>query len=275
MTEKSFIAYQNEPVKAMKKLKLQLAASKRIVKDNGLTMFSITGKQQGGKSSYAMLILNEVYGGDVEQVMSHIVFTIEDFTKILRGALDGGYRERCILWDDASLTGSAARWMVDPKMVMYLSGLGDTLGIATKSLILTSPNGDLVKAFRSYPKYKIMISNGRHKYDRVARGYWIGKSPMEQRYCQVEFEDAYDTRIPFYERYAEKRKELSLMAVRNMEALMNNTDSSSAIPEHKPTIKERVEELRRDLEAGVFGNMTFKAVCKANRINYGTAKNYV
>lgn len=220
MTEpQSWIDLQNEPTKALSGVDLKLAASRRIRDDSGLTMISVTGKQQSGKSSYALLILYEIYNGDVDVIMNHVVFSIEEFTSKIRNAIEGGYRERCILWDDASCAGSASRWVVDPKSVMYLSALGDTLGVSTKSLILTSPSSDFVKAFRNYAKYKVIISNGRHKYDRVARGYWIGKSPMEQRWCSQEFVDRFDTRVPFYETYAKKRKELSLNVVKSMDSL--------------------------------------------------------
>lgn len=267
--ERTWFEIQNEPVKAMRKLNLHLAASRRIRDDNGLTMLSITGKQQGGKSTYAMWILWELYNHDIDEVMKHIVFKIEDFTKLISDAIHGGYRERCIVWDDASITGSAAKWTVDPKGVMYLAGLGDTLGIATKSVIMTSPSGDMIKAFRNYAKYKVVITQGRHKKDRIAKGYWIGKSPMDQRYCSAIFADQYMTDFPAYERYAEKRKEISLLAIKNLNDVMDTGESAPP----KLTIKERILELRRDLEAGVFGNMTLKEVCRANKINYGTALN--
>lgn len=269
MKDKSWLEIQSEPVNDLKKRKLRLGASKRIRDDSGLTMFSITGKQQGGKSSYGMLILWEMYHGNVDEIMRHIVFTIEDFTKLISDAINGGYREKCIMWDDASITGSAAKWTVDPKGVMYLAGLGDTLGVATKSVIMTSPSGDMIKAFRNYAKYKIVISQGRHRFDRIARGYWIGKSPMEQRYCSLEFQDNYDVRIPFYERYAAVRKEISLLAIKNLnEAIKPIEENTQPI-----TKAERAKELYRDFIAGVFGDMSYKAVCLANKIPYSTAMN--
>lgn len=237
MINASWIDIQNAPVSEMRKLNLRLAASKRIRDDNGLTLLSITGKQQGGKSSYGMLILWELYKGDVNEIMKHIVFTIEDFTKIISNAINGGYREKCIMWDDASITGGAAKWTVDPKGVMYLAGLGDTLGIATKSVIMTSPSGDMIKAFRNYTKYKVVIGQGRHKYDRIAKGYWIGKSPMEQRYCSLEFTDEYDTRVPFYERYAAVRKEISLLAIKNLNDAMQ--------PEEKQNLNTEASWIER------------------------------
>jgi hypothetical protein len=130
----------------------------------------------------------------------------------------------------------------------------------------------MIKAFRNYSKYKVVIANGKHKYDRVARGYWIGKSPMDQRYCSAVFEDYYDTRIPFYEIYAKKRKEISLTAVRNMKSLNQRVDNAEPITK-KISIKDRARELYRDWKAGVFGEMTLVAIAKAHKIDYGYIRN--
>jgi hypothetical protein len=274
MSEKTWIQIQNEPIKELKKKDLKLAASKRIMNDNGLTLLSVTGNQQSGKSSYGMCILSEMYDNNVDEIMKHIVMSSKDFTILVESAIEGGYKEKCIMWDDLSVGASAATWITDPLMVKYLGGLGDTLGIATKGLILTSPSGDMIKAFRNYSKYKVLIGNGSSKYQRVARGYWIGKSPMEQRWCSSEFEDVYDTRMPFYEIYAQKRKEISLSAVKNMKKIHQEDGVTTEV--HKPvTIKDRALEIIRDWKAGVFGeNVTLLSLAKAHKINYGTMKNY-
>jgi len=269
----SWIQIQNKPLKEMRKLNLQLAASRHIRDDNGLTFFSVTGNQQSGKSSYGMCILAELYQNNEDEIMNHIVMSAKDFTEVIDKALTEGFRHKCIMWDDASVSGSAATWMTNPKLVMYLAALGDTLAVATKSIILSSPSGDMIKAFRNYQKYLVQITKGRNKYDRVAKAYFIGRSPMQQRWCSSVFEDQFDTRIPFYERYAQKRKEISLTAVRNMKSMFNEQAE-----EDKPrpiTIADKAKELYRDWQAGVFGDMTFKNVCISNKIKPGYARNVV
>jgi len=270
---KTWVQIQNEPIKALKKLDLQLAGSKHIRDDTGLTFYNITGNQQSGKTAYGLHILSELYEYDEDAVLAQIAMSAKPFARLITDALEGNYRHKCIMWDDMSVSGSAATWISDPKFVKALAGLGDTLGVATKSIILTSPSGDMIKAFREYFKYKITIHNGSGKYGRIARGYFFGKSPMDQKYCSSIFEDVYDTRIPFYERYALMRKDISLKAATE---LMKMTQEGNNTEEKAPklTIKERVFELRRDLEAGVYGNMTFKQLCFAHQINYRTAVNY-
>jgi len=222
----SWIEIQKQPIKEMQGIDLHLCGSRHIRDDNGLTFYSVTGNQQSGKSAYGMCILSEVYGHNEDDVMAHIVMSVKEFTEIIDKALTEGFRHRCIMFDDASVTGSAATWITDPKLVMYLAALGDTLAVATKSIILTSPSGDMIKAFRNYQKYIIQIGTGKHKYDRIAKAYFIGKSPMMQRWCSSRFEDVFDTRIPFYERYAQKRKEISLETVRNMKEMLNHTETN-------------------------------------------------
>ena len=274
MTEElNWLQIQKKPIKDMRKLNLILEGSKHIRDDNGLTFYSITGNQQSGKSGYGMNILSELYEFDEDKIMDQIVMTAKEFTEKIDDALTNRYRHRCIMWDDASVTGSAAKWMTDPKMVMYLAALGDTLAVATKSIILTSPSGDMVKAFRNYQKYIIQIvyKNTNH---RLANSYFIGKSPMMQRWCRTAFVDQFDVRIPFYLRYAQKREALSLKAVRDMKSIFsdNNTPTEKT---RKITIGDKARELYRDWQAGVFGDMSFKKICQANKINYSYASNVV
>lgn len=214
-----WIKRQKAPVKEMQKMKLRMKGSQHIRDDNGLTFYSVTGNQQSGKSAYGMCILSELYNNDADAILNQVVMTAKEFAEKIDDALTNKFRHKCIMWDDASVTGSAAKWMTDPKMVMYLAALGDTLAVATKSIIMTSPSGDMTKAFRNYQKYIIQISMGRHLYDRNAKAYFIGKSPMAQRWCRAEFTDPFDVRLPFYQRYAEKRENLSLQAVKDMKGM--------------------------------------------------------
>ena len=265
----SWIQIQNKPIKEMQKLNLQLAGSRHIRDDSGLTIYSVEGNQQGGKTTYCQNILYELYRGDVDKIMDMTVMGTEGFINKIDDALQNNYRHRCILWDDMSVEGSASLWVDDPKLVRYLAALGDTLGVATKGLLMSSPNGDMIKAFRSYQKYIVMIGAGRHKFDRVARGYFIGKSPMKQRYCSPVFEDEYDIRVPFYERYATKRRELSIDAVKKMRAL--STANAEQITPKKITKTDLAQEYVRKFKAGVYKGVfgTMKDLAKFTNKEHG------
>lgn len=267
--DESWIKIQNEPARQLRKLPLKLASSRHIRDDTGLTIISITGNQQGGKTTYGLWTLFELFNGDVDEILKHIAMSAEDFSTLIENAIIGKYRMRCVMWDDLSVEASAATWMTNPLQVKRLGALGDTLGIATKSIILTSPSGDMIKAFRSYYKYIVQICDGRGKYDRFARGYKIGRSPMDQRNCSSVFEDHYDIRVPFYEIYARKRREISLKAVLDMK----KSKEEHKEQEHKLTKTEIAKEKYRDWLAGVFGDVTLKQVSKIIGLPYSTMCN--
>lgn len=224
---KNFKQIQNGCLKNVNPAKLELALSRRIYYDRGLTGATIQGAQQTGKSSYAMTVMYELYNGDVDEIFKHTVFSIQELVKLLQGAINRRERLLCILWDDASVGGSASHYNTDRKLVQYLSALGDTLGIVTKSLLMTSPSGDLIKSFRNYNFYKVQIGFGRHEHDRIARGYKKGMSPYGQPYYSLQFEDTFDTRIPFYDRYYKLREELSLSTLKTMDSFFKPSDKQS------------------------------------------------
>lgn len=272
----SFKVIQNKPVMKLNSTKLNLALSRHIRDRPGLVGASITGRQQSGKSAYALMVMYELYQGNIDEIFKHIVFNIQDLTELLNDAIQKNERMICILWDDSSVSGGAGMYNIDRQLVQYLSAMGDTMGLATKGILLTSPSGDIVKAFRNYNFYKVQVHFGKHKYDRIARGYEFGSSPFGQRWVRTSFEDSYDVRIPFYERYYALRKQLSISTLTNMDTFINSSSENQEEEPPKPKmIKDIVAELHRDWEAGVFGEMTFKDICKAHKINYRTAVNCV
>lgn len=238
---KSFIDIQQEPVKALSKVKLNLVMSRRIRDDRGLTGASIMGGQQTGKTSYALLSMYELFQGDVDKVLDHVVFNPRDLALKIGTAIKKKKRMVSVLWDDASVKGQAAQWQADRKLVMFLSGLGDTMGIATKSLLISSPSGDLIKAFRNYDFYRVRIMFGRGNYDRIAKGYKWGTLPSGDRYFSPAWTDNYDTRVAFYERYAKIRQDISLSAVQSFDEYfgMNEEDTEVGVSKLDPYTGER------------------------------------
>ena len=230
---KSFKEIQNAPMRNLINVELGFCLSRYIVDKPGLVGASITGKQQSGKSVYALQVLSELYQFDEEKIFQHIVFSIKDLTTLLRNAIKRRERLLCVLWDDASVHGAASRYNSDRALVQYLSALGDTLGIAVKGILMTSPSGDLIKAFRQYNFYKVQIGFGQHKYDRIARGYLKGTSPYGQPYYSRIYEDFYDVRSPIYQRYYEMRESLSLSVLDEMDAMLEKQTHSKKVYERK------------------------------------------
>lgn len=265
-----FKAIQNAPVRRLAHADLKLQLSRLIRDRNGLVGCHIRGRQQSGKSSYALLAMYELYQGNVDAVLKHTVFSIKGLTELLNNAVKNDERMICVLWDDASVQGSAGQYNINRELVQYVSAMGDTMGLATKGIILTSPSGDIIKAFRNYDFYKAEVHQGRGKYDRFVKGYTYGMSPKGQRWCRLEFKDNYDTRVPFYDRYYKLRKQLSVSTLADMNTFLNKQE-----PQPKETKGEKAVRLHRDYKAGVFGDLTFKEVCIANGLSPQSAKSMV
>jgi hypothetical protein len=220
-----FKEIRDAPIKRVDKDKLALCLSRHIYGDRGLTGASIIGKQQTGKSAYALTVMYELYNGNVDDVLKHTVFSIRGLANLLQNAMDNHDKMICVLWDDASVGGSASHYNTDRKLVQYLSALGDTLGIATKGLLMTSPSSDLIKAFRQYDFYKVAIGFGRHENERIARGYTRHISPYGQESFTHVYEDTFDARIPFYQKYYNMREQLSISTIANMRSLLDECDN--------------------------------------------------
>lgn len=223
-----FKTIQNRPIENLRGVKLNLSLSRLIRDKPGLVGCNIVGTQQSGKSTYAILVLYELFRGDVDKIFQHIVFNVKDLTELLNKAIQNHERLTCVLWDDASVSGAAGMYNVNRRMVQYLSAMGDTLGLATKSILLTSPSADLIKSFRNYNFYKVQIGLGRHKYDRVAKGYEFGMSPFSQKWGRAAFEDTYDIRIPFYDRYYKLREQLSVSTLKDMDTFLHGDSHPQA-----------------------------------------------
>lgn len=275
MTEFNFKERDTKPIKALAKTKLVSNLANIIVKQPGLVGVNIVGNQQTGKSTYALWVMYELYKRNIDEMLKHIVFSMDELTELLLKFQERNEKAICVMWDDASVSGSAGHWVTDPKKVIDLSSLGDTMGTATKGILITSPSGDLIKAFRNYNFYKAEIKI-ENKYKRMAKVYKIWKSPLDQQLIRHQFDDFYDIRSPFYERYAKMRQDLSLQVLKGVIKNRKGNKEKPEVTEKKRTIKERVLELRRDFEAGVFGDdTTFKKLCRENNINYRTAFNYL
>lgn len=221
-----FELIQQAPVKKAKAGRLNLSLSRLIADSPGLTGASITGGQQTGKSVYAMMVMYELYNHDIEEMFRHIAFSIKDLAILLRNAIIKRDRMICVLWDDSSVHGSASRYNTDRRLVQFLSALGDTMGIAVKGFLMTSPSGDIIKAFRNYNFYKVQTAFGRHKNDRVARGYQKGTSPYGQSWFSLRFEDRFDlTSAHWYNRYYQLREKLSLSTILEMDKVLDAEDT--------------------------------------------------
>lgn len=219
-----FLDGQEKLINELKKDKrVNSILSKRIVYKNDFVGAVISGQRRAGKSVYMMMVLYELYKHDWDEVFNHIFFTMEDFTSFLKEALYTGVRVPCVALDDAGVHFGAQQYNTHRNQVSYISALMDTIGIITKSLILTVPNsGNLIKSIRTANFYHVELHQGRNKYDRVAKGYLLHTSPKGQIWPSHEFDDNFDVRLPehIYERYSQMRRKYSIDTLQSMEMFL-------------------------------------------------------
>lgn len=219
----SFIEGQNRLINQLKSNEIRVCLNKRIVNTNSFVGAVVSGQRQSGKSMYMLIALYELYNHDWDEVFKHIFFDMEHFTEYLNEALETGIRVPCIAIDDAGVHFGAQQWNIHRNQVTFVTALLDTIGIITKSIILTVPSSsNLIKAIRSANFYNIEIKQGRNKYDRQAHGYLMHTSPKGQIYPSKEFIDYYDVRVPnhIYERYALLRRKYSVDTLKDMKTFM-------------------------------------------------------
>ena len=106
----------------------------------------IHGERGLGKSTFAMLVLKELYG-DWDAALRFTVFDINDVVSMLEGK-----RILALHWDDAGVHGSAYRWFTDRELVWLFSALSDVLRTSCAGFIMTVPRpAQVMKPLRETP----------------------------------------------------------------------------------------------------------------------------
>lgn len=229
----NFLDGQTRAINKLKDKKFHTTAAEIIVKSQKLEGFIIHGAQRSGKSVYGTMILYELYDHDVDEMFRHMFFSMKDLNKFLIEAAKTDERCPAIMVDDAGVHMSANSYNTNRRQAVYLSAVMDTIGIICKGLIFTTPNpNNLLKAIRNYEFYRVQISMGRHTNDRIAKAYSHTTSPDGTHFwINTEYEDKFYVKVPYYERYAEIRKQMSISTLKDMETFLNNEPKRNPIIE--------------------------------------------
>ncbi len=198
----------------------KLRLTHKIIFDDSYTDVIIEGERRIGKTVYALMVMYEIYQ-DWDEVFKNIAFSLHDFINLLQEIRRDGLRRPCVLFDDAGVSAGAAVYNLDQELYNYFKGLMDTVGTITKAVICTSPDSNLIKPLRGGNRFLLRVQKGRHRYDRIIRGYKRGRSPLDQQYCSLLFEDNIDVRIPVYERYFKLREKLSFKALDTLDSYLS------------------------------------------------------
>lgn len=232
-TMTDFLKGQNIEITKLKNKIFHTSIAEIIVHSQKLEGFIIHGPQRSGKSVYGTMSLYELYNQDEDEMFAHMFFTLDELNEFLIKAVDTGIRCPAIMIDDAGVHMSAASYNTNRNQAIYLSAIMDTIGIICKGLIFTTPNpNNLLKAIRNYEFYRVQISMGRHANDRVAKGYSHTTAPDGRHFwINSEFADNFYVKVPYYERYAEIRRQMSISTLRDMRTFLKQEPKRTPIIE--------------------------------------------
>ena len=166
---------------------------KREYKRYGFASFFMYGHQGSGKTTYALKILKEVYGG-WENVLRYTYFHIDQLIDDLEIAFDNYRRIPAVLVDDAGLAILKYYWQKEGEQ--WFSRFFNLIRSASSSVIFTSvETDDIVKFIRTKIKYVCMLV--RHGDDwSEARGYERVLLPNGKRIERLKFIDSFKLRLP-------------------------------------------------------------------------------
>lgn len=225
MSDKSFLDIDKE-IHQLQKEKYKLNTTNLLMKGSTFVGVTMYGQRRIGKSVLAMLSLYEIYK-DWDIVLSRMFYNLKDLTKFLKQCAEEDYKCPAIIFDDAGVGGGRQMYNVNRVLVHYMGSVFDVIGTTLKGMVLTTPDSEnLIKAIRRADFYKIKVTQGRQRYDRVATIYRPMHTPYEQFRLQKVAIDRFDTRLPteVYEKYYKMRKQYTKEALDRLEEIIHATE---------------------------------------------------
>ena len=204
------------------------------------------------------------------------------------GVIENMKKYDVVVLDDVGMAYSGRKWQSKGNEAM--NNMLQTMRTDNNIIIMTVPDSDWIdKIGRNILHFKIVMENPLH-----SMGYSVGRVTAVKKmynstsrknlfpylklpskiYNKVLFSRPDDDIAHEYERV--RAIELKRLKEESVTELKNNVNELSDKSESKPKVskKQRILEIRRDYDAGVFENMykTFKEAVKAEGINYDYAK---
>jgi len=219
----------------------------QAINQNGFVGAIVYGGQRLGKSSYALKTAYQIYG-DWDKVNECVLYKLSDVVKVIKDAINGGYKVPCIIWDDAGVHANRLLYFAERDLVRYLENMLDVIGTHVSSLILTTPNPlNLLLAIRGFEFYRIKVYRKDAYNGRYAVGYNSVLLPSGTRLIRREFSDNYNVRLPddFYAKYMIKRNGYLKDAINQLESIGKQMGSGGegVLCENKVDRDERTSEV--------------------------------
>jgi len=216
-----------------------------------------------GKSVYSIKIIMQVYNvKDWPKIREYIVFTPEDFVKILDKLINENIRLPLLVWDDAGFWLNKQRWM--NKFVIAVRENMNVIRSYMTSIIFTSPTYvELARGIRDHLDLAVLIRlknydpDPQKRYSR-GRGYKHSEDLFFTNKKRPEpiFEDMFKLWLPdrIFWPYDEFRKEYVKIGLQRMKQRIHeiveelNEVSSQAEPNKKVDKYEVEEEFIEELQ---------------------------
>jgi len=187
----------------------------------------IVGPQGMGKTTYAMLVLYEVYR-DWDKVLEWLVFDPREVLPRLKQALREGKRIKLVVFDDAGIHLSKYMWSLDresQQVAMLMNSLFNIVRSVCAGAIFTSPDMDVLKELRkkSWWVGEPKAPRGRDDPTRVMVLYRKRIMVTGEVRVSRKAEDVYDLRLipqDVRREYEEKRKAATAPILDKLEKLL-------------------------------------------------------
>lgn len=189
----------------------------KAYKEHGFVEAIIYGRRGSGKSSYAIQVLrdffmskglseNEAY----DEAIRVMKYRMGDIIEFVKTHADNGDIAPSLIIDDAGVGLSRYRWWTEPKQILHLQSMMDTVRSGLSSILMTCPSPKSILSFirKDYDDYFVKITKVSGDWRRKAIGYQMSTLPSGKTYVFKKFEDNYSCYLPnkVYQKYDKIRR---------------------------------------------------------------------
>jgi len=180
--------------------------------NQGYELCIVHGAQGAGKSTFALQSLYWIYQ-DWNTVLDSLVFHPKDFVDKLQ-AIPKGERTPAILWDDLTVNFGSSKFKTDAELYEKIDSTFAAIRVKASVIVVTTPSMNRVpKVLRDHCTLEVFI--GRNQTFIAERIFQLPRwDQLENNLIKILIEgprkfDIYDTPTPVFERYWDRRLDLT------------------------------------------------------------------
>jgi len=182
----------------------------------------VYGPHRIGKSTYAALVLHEIYQ-DWDEVLKHMLFDIRDVIRTLRDAQKHHQKIPALVWDDCGVHANKMLYFSNRRLVQSLQQMLDVVGLTVSGFIFTTPSpANVLRVLRGYEFYRIKVVKRDEYNGRVAIGYQQSLLPSGMRIIRRKFRDNFQAILPddVWKEYVKQRQKYLNFALKELEKVV-------------------------------------------------------